>query len=153
MEGRSFTLRAIIPGLLIGVLINLSSTYSGLRVGAGSQMAIVSGLLGYVSFKLFSRYTTTPPAPSENVLVIHVATATGCMSLTAGFIEIIPALEYLINPEGFRGSCGAAESQLLLVQSNEINWKAAMSSLLRGAIASGIIVWPCLYLIKFFGSG
>lgn len=40
---RSFTLRALISGLFIGVLVNLSNTYYGLQIGAGSQMSMVSG--------------------------------------------------------------------------------------------------------------
>ena len=99
MEGRSFTLRAVISGLLIGILVNLSNTYYGLRIGAGSSMSMVSGLLGYVGLKSFSGYTTLPFSPAENVLVISVATATGCMPVTAGFIGIVPALEYLIGPD------------------------------------------------------
>lgn len=96
---RSFTLRALIPGLLIGVLVNLSNTYYGLQTGVSSQMPMVSGLLGYIGFKLFSRYTIIPFSAPENVLIISVATATGCMPVTAGFTGVVPALEYVIGPE------------------------------------------------------
>ena len=96
---RSFTFRALISGLFIGILVNLSNTYYGLRIGAGSSMAMVSGLIGYVGFKTFSRYTVKRFTPAENVLIVSTATATGCMPLTAGFIGIIPALEYLIGPD------------------------------------------------------
>jgi uncharacterized oligopeptide transporter (OPT) family protein len=95
---RSFTLRALLAGLGLGVLVNLSNTYYGLRIGAGSQMSMVSGLLGFVGFKLFSKHTSIRFTAAENVLVISVATATGCMPVTAGFVGIIPALEYLIGP-------------------------------------------------------
>lgn len=83
MESRSLTLRAVASGHLIGLLVNISNTYDGLRVGAGSQMSMVSGLLGYAGFKVFSRYTTRRLLPTENVLLISVATASGCMPLTA----------------------------------------------------------------------
>lgn len=96
---RSFTLRALISGLFIGVFVNLSNTYYGLRIGAGSQMSMVSGLLGYIGFKLFSGYRAIRFTAAENVLIISVATAAGCMPVTAGFVGIIPALEYLIGPE------------------------------------------------------
>lgn len=46
---------------------------------------MVSGLLGYVDFKLFSKYTPTQFSRAENVLLISVATATGFMPLTAVF--------------------------------------------------------------------
>jgi hypothetical protein len=81
------------------VLVNLSTSYYGLRIGAGSQMSMVSGLWGFVGFKLFSKHTAVRFSAAENVLVISVATATGCMPVTAGFVGIIPALEYLIGPE------------------------------------------------------
>lgn len=92
---QSFTWRAVLAGLSLGLLVNISNSYYGLRVGAGSQMSMVSGLLGYASFKVAG----TSLSPEENVLVISVATATGCMPLTTGLIGAIPALEYLIGPD------------------------------------------------------
>jgi uncharacterized oligopeptide transporter (OPT) family protein len=97
VDHERLTLRATVVGLLLGVLINLTNTYHGLRVGAGGKMSMISGLLGYVGFKIFSKYLTRQLGPGENVLIISVATATGCMPLTAGFVGIIPALEYLIS--------------------------------------------------------
>src|SRR4051812_20619605 len=70
---RSFTLLALLVGLCLGVLVNLSNTYYGLRIGVGSQMSMVSGLLGFVVFKLFSKHTTARFTAAENVLVISVA--------------------------------------------------------------------------------
>lgn len=98
MDHKGLTLRATLVGLLLGVLVNLTNTYYGLRVGAGGQMSMISGMLGYVGFRVFSKYLTRRLDPTENVLIISVATATGCMPLTAGFVGIIPALEYLIGP-------------------------------------------------------
>ncbi|KAM0430145.1 hypothetical protein ACHAPT_006153 [Fusarium lateritium] len=96
---RSFTLRALLAGLVISVFINLSNTYYGLQIGVASQMSMISGLLGYAGFKLFSRFLTTPFTIAEHVLVVSVATASGCMPVTAGFIGVIPALEYLLGPD------------------------------------------------------
>jgi uncharacterized oligopeptide transporter (OPT) family protein len=90
---------AVVCGLLIGGLVNLSNTYYGLRIGAGSQMSMASGLLGFSALKLLSKHTTGHFTAAENVLVISVATSTGCMPVTAGFVGIIPALEYPITPE------------------------------------------------------
>ncbi|KAI1819344.1 OPT superfamily oligopeptide transporter [Xylaria intraflava] len=95
----SFTLRALLVGLVIGVFIALSNTYYGLQIGAASQMSMVSGLLGHAIFQLFSRYLRLPFTPAENVLVVSVATATGCMPITAGLIGVIPALEHLLGPD------------------------------------------------------
>ena len=96
---QSFTFCAVLSGLLVGLLINVSDTHYGLRIGAGSQMSMVSGLLGYAASKLFSRYTAKQFTSAENVLLVSVATATGCMLLTAGLIAAISALEYIIGPD------------------------------------------------------
>lgn len=50
-------------------------------------------------FELRSKFMTIPFSPAENVMVLSVATATGTMPVTAGFIGIILALEHLIEPE------------------------------------------------------
>ena len=110
---RGFSPRALVAGLLIGILINFSNTYYGLRVGSGGQMSMISALLGFITFKLFSRYLGRYFSLQENVLVISAATATGCMTFTAGFINIIPALEYLIGPEE-NGPINIPTSSLLL---------------------------------------
>ncbi|KAH7179158.1 uncharacterized protein B0J16DRAFT_386985 [Fusarium flagelliforme] len=94
---RSFTLRVVLVGALVGVLVNLSNYY-GLRVGFASHMLTVLGLLGFAGFIVFSRWTSYPLSAEENVLIISVATATRAMPVTAGLIGIIPALEYLIGP-------------------------------------------------------
>lgn len=115
----SLTPRALLAGLFIGLLINLSNTYYGLRIGFASQMSMVSGLLGYAWFQITAKYTTTPFTISENVLLISIATAAGCMPVTAGFIGIIPALEYLIGP----GENGPLRVSL----ENLIIWSMALS--------------------------
>ena len=89
----NFTLRSLITGLLIGILINLTNTYYGLRVGSTDPMSMVSTLLGFTVFKLLGENLSR----SENVLLLSVATATGAMPATAGFVGIIPALEFMID--------------------------------------------------------
>ena len=93
------SLRAVAAGLFVGLLVNLSNTYYGLRIGVASQMSMVSALLGFIGSKLFSRCLTAPLTPAENLLLLSVSTATGCMLVTADFIGIIPTLEYLVGPE------------------------------------------------------
>jgi uncharacterized oligopeptide transporter (OPT) family protein len=96
---RSFTPRALVSGLIIGLLVNLSNIHYGLQTGVSNQLSMVLGLLGYVGFKLFSRYTTMQFSAAENGLIISVATATGSMPVTAGFTGVVPALEYVIDAE------------------------------------------------------
>ncbi|RYO52518.1 hypothetical protein AA0116_g11670 [Alternaria tenuissima] len=93
-----FSVRAVLAGMLIGVLINISNTYYGLISGSSQQMPIVSALLGYLGFRFLSRFGVEKLSRAENVLIASTATATGCMPVTAGFAELIPALEYILEP-------------------------------------------------------
>ena len=60
---------------------------------------MVSALLGYIGFKLVSNHLKFPFTPAENVLIQTVATATGCMPVTARFTETIPAIEHVLTPK------------------------------------------------------
>ena len=95
---RSFTLRALLMGALVGVLAKISNTYHGLRAGVANQMSTLSSLLGFAGFKAYSRWTSYPLSVRGSVSLISVTTATGAMPVTAGIIGIIHALEYLIAP-------------------------------------------------------
>jgi uncharacterized oligopeptide transporter (OPT) family protein len=96
---KSFTVRAVFAGCVIGILINLSNTYYGLIAGSSQQMPIVSALLGFFLFKSLSKFGIEPLSKAENVLIASTATATGCMPVTAGFADLIPALEYVLGRE------------------------------------------------------
>ncbi|EJU04603.1 oligopeptide transporter [Dacryopinax primogenitus] len=98
-----FTLRAIIPGLLIGCLLCFTNLYFGLQTGWISMMSLQSALLGY----LLSLAPGFPKLPKftaqENVILQTVAVATGTMPLAAGFVGIIPALGLLNVEEDGQG--------------------------------------------------
>ncbi|KAF2106251.1 OPT oligopeptide transporter protein-domain-containing protein [Lophiotrema nucula] len=144
---RNFTLRGVFVGCLIGVLINLSNTYYGLIAGSSQQMPIVSALLGFLIFKSLSRLGIELLSKAENVLIASTATATGCMPVTAGFAELIPALEYVLDPEDggpvrlswakrmlwslglcFFGILFAALLRNRLVEPNNMPWPGATAS-------------------------
>lgn len=111
--GRSFTLRAVLAGLAIGVLVCLTNVYFGLQTGYSALMSMPSTLLGFVIFKALANQLQFPFSPVENVLVQTVAGATGCMPATAGLLSVIPALEYLVGPED-NGPLKLRWSQLLI---------------------------------------
>ncbi|EOD46529.1 putative oligopeptide opt protein [Neofusicoccum parvum UCRNP2] len=98
-EPQNFTLRGILVGLAIGVVICFSNTYFGLQTGWVSSMAMPSALLGFAWFRLVSRYLRLPFSPVENVLIQSVAGSVGTMPLGCGFVGVIPALQYLLKPE------------------------------------------------------
>jgi len=98
-EPQNFTVRSLVVGTLIGVVICFSNTYFGLQTGWVSGMSMPSALIGFAWFKAVSRYLSFPFTPVENVLVQTVAGSVGTMPLGCGFVGVIPALEFLLKPE------------------------------------------------------
>ncbi|QIW97711.1 hypothetical protein AMS68_003229 [Peltaster fructicola] len=105
-----FTLRSVLLGLVIGIMIAFSNTYFGLQTGWISGMAMPSALIGFTYFKGLRTLIDSMGGPLkslglgvgftevENVLVQTVAGAVGTMPLGCGFVGVIPALEYLLEP-------------------------------------------------------
>lgn len=98
-QDTNFTLRGVVVGLAIGVIICFSNTYFGLQTGWVSGMAMPSALIGFAYFKSVARFINYPFTPVENVLVVTVAGAVGTMPLGCGFVGVMPALNYLLKPE------------------------------------------------------
>lgn len=98
-QPQNFTLRGVLVGLAIGVVICFSNMYFGLQTGWVSGMAMPSALIGFAYFKTVSRLISYPFTPVENVLVQSVAGSVGTMPLGCGFVGVIPALNYLLTPE------------------------------------------------------
>ncbi|OQD63502.1 hypothetical protein PENPOL_c009G08410 [Penicillium polonicum] len=136
---QSFTWRAVIVGLLVGVLINLCNTYYGLQTGAGAQLPTVSALLGYLAIGALAKFNFAPLSKAENVLIVSTATATGCMPATAGFTEAIPALEYILGPnEGGPFRLGYLQM---------ITWSLGLSffGILFAALLRDRLIFPTLW--------
>ena len=110
-EQPQFTVRALLLGLLIGVLIAFSNTYFGLQTGWISGMAMPSALIGFAYFKGLRALMCRLGEPFkrlgwgqdftevENVLVQTVAGSVGTMPLGCGFVGVVPALEFLLKPD------------------------------------------------------
>ncbi|KAL3468013.1 OPT oligopeptide transporter protein-domain-containing protein [Aspergillus heterothallicus] len=135
MPPRSFTLRSLLVGLVIGALITFSNTYFGLQTGWISTMAMPSALIGFSVFKVFSKYLSYPFTPVENVLIQTVAGAVGTMPLGCGFVGVIPALEFLIRDgeDGPSGDGGTGEGGPLILNF----WKLVLWSL--GVCLFGVV--------------
>ncbi|KAL6708939.1 OPT superfamily [Coniothyrium glycines] len=98
-EPQNFTIRGVLVGLAIGVVICFSNMYFGLQTGWVSGMAMPSALIGFAYFKVVAKTLKLPFTPVENVLVQSVAGSVGTMPLGCGFVGVIPALNYLLKPE------------------------------------------------------
>lgn len=99
VEGRSFTLRGIAAGLLVGLVICFSNMYFGLQTGWVSMMTMPASLMGFGIFKTLSRHLAFPFTPVENVLVQTVAGSMAIMPLGCGFVGVLPAMNYLLKNE------------------------------------------------------
>ncbi|SPO00488.1 related to permeases - unknown function [Cephalotrichum gorgonifer] len=97
--GRSFTLRGILVGLLVGLIICFSNMYFGLQTGWVSTMTLPASLLGFGLFRMVSKHIRLPFTPVENVLVQTVAGSMAIMPLGCGFVGVLPAMNFLLSPE------------------------------------------------------
>ncbi|GAW25186.1 putative OPT oligopeptide transporter [Rosellinia necatrix] len=97
-EGRHFTFRGVAAGLLVGLVIVFSNMYFGLQTGWVSMMTMPASLLGFGIFRTLSRHLSFPFTPVENVLVQSVAGGMAIMPLGCGFVGVLPAMEYLLEP-------------------------------------------------------
>ncbi|KAG5976498.1 hypothetical protein E4U55_007301 [Claviceps digitariae] len=80
------TVRAVLVGVLCGMLVNGSNIYLGLKTGWTSSANLLGSVLG---FTLLSKSSQTPLGPHENNLVQTVATASA--GLSNAFVSAIPA--------------------------------------------------------------
>lgn len=98
-EGQNFTVRGVMVGLGVGLIICFSNTYFGLQTGWVSSMSMPASLIGFAFFKTLSRHLDLPFTPVENVLVQTVAGSMGTMPLGCGFVGVMPALNTMLSPE------------------------------------------------------
>ncbi|KAJ2907123.1 oligonucleotide transporter (OPT oligopeptide transporter) [Zalerion maritima] len=101
-EGESFTVRALLVGVLVGTVICFSNMYFGLQTGWISPMTMPASLLGFGIFKLMDGWGWLGGlafSPVENVLVQTVAGSMAIMPLGCGFVGVIPAMSFLLTPE------------------------------------------------------
>jgi uncharacterized oligopeptide transporter (OPT) family protein len=98
-EGQNFTLRGILVGLGVGLVICFSNMYFGLQTGWVSSMSMPASLIGFAFFRSLSKHLDLPFTEVENVLVQTVAGSMGTMPLGCGFVGVMPALNYMLKPE------------------------------------------------------
>ncbi|KAI9875831.1 MAG: hypothetical protein M1830_007936, partial [Pleopsidium flavum] len=65
-EGQNFTVRGVLVGLGIGVIICFSNMYFGLQTGWVSSMSMPSALIGFAFFKGVAKHIDFPFTPVEN---------------------------------------------------------------------------------------
>ncbi|CAD6897100.1 unnamed protein product [Tilletia controversa] len=98
-EGSGFTIRAILLGSVLGLLIAASNVYLGLKTGFTFAASLFGAILGFAGIQLFQtvlppRWGGAPSGPRETCTVQSAATAAG--SLSGAFVAAIPAM-YQLN--------------------------------------------------------
>ncbi|GAA5922812.1 hypothetical protein JCM3775_006144 [Rhodotorula graminis] len=92
------TVRAVVVGLVIGVLLACTNCYFGLQTGWISMMSLQASLLGFAVFKVVPQcglFAGRPLTVHENIVLQTTAVATGTLPLAAGLVGVIPALAQL----------------------------------------------------------
>lgn len=95
----NFSIRGLLCGLVIGIMVVFSNTYFGLQTGWISGMAMPAALVSFAFFRTLEPLLNRRFTPVENVFVQSVVGGVGVMPLGCGFVGVIPALEYLLGDE------------------------------------------------------
>ena len=79
---RQFTLRAVLVGMLIGVVMCLSNLYVFFKTGWSMGVTITAAILAFTSFRVLEslRVTRTPLSALENNVLTTVASGAGYMT-------------------------------------------------------------------------
>jgi OPT family oligopeptide transporter len=92
---RQISPRAIVSGMLIGMLMSVSNLYVGLKIGWSLGVTITSCIIAYVVFKsleaVIPAYRRDPFTILENCTMTSAASAAGYIA-SAGLVSAFPAL-------------------------------------------------------------
>ncbi|KAI1822520.1 OPT oligopeptide transporter protein-domain-containing protein [Xylaria intraflava] len=103
-EENPLTVRAVVVGIALGVLVNASNLYLGLKTGFTFSANIFGSIFGYGILKLLSIHCTNWPilggtfGPQENSII--QAAATGAAGTSGIFVAAVPAMYLLKTIEG-----------------------------------------------------
>lgn len=90
-----FTFRAVLSGMLLGVLMSFSNLYVGFKTGWTLGVSITASILGFALFRSLERALVflrrRPFADLENNISQSVASAAGYIA-SAGLVSAVPAL-------------------------------------------------------------
>jgi len=93
------TLRGVLAGTVIGLVVLVSNMYFGLQTGWISMMTLPSSLIAYGVFRALNPVLRSEFTPTENVFVQSLAVAIGSGPLAFGLVGVIPAVEKFTTSE------------------------------------------------------
>jgi putative OPT family oligopeptide transporter len=94
-RARELTLRALLFGSALGVLLAAGNVYTGLKTGFIDGGSITSALLGFAFFSTFRRLAGGPFGTLENNVAQTTASSAAIMGFAIGLPGAIPALQLL----------------------------------------------------------
>ncbi|HYO57532.1 OPT family oligopeptide transporter, partial [Archangium sp.] len=95
------TARALVAGGLIGSVLAVTNTYTGLKTGFWESGCVLSSLLAFGGMSALAR-RSAPPSPLETNLSQTAAVSVGSMPASAGLLGAVPALALLgTQPPGW----------------------------------------------------
>ncbi len=88
------TIRAVISGLFVGILICASNICIGLMIGWTFGASITAAVISFAIFRGFT-HLKNPYTSKENLISATAGSSAGTMSSAGGFVAAIPALEMI----------------------------------------------------------
>jgi uncharacterized oligopeptide transporter (OPT) family protein len=89
------TLRALVAGAAIGVLLAAGNVYTSIKVSVIDGGGVTAALLGFGIFALLRRALRTPYGPLETNITQTTASSAAVMSFVTGVVGPVPALELM----------------------------------------------------------
>jgi len=86
------TVRALVSGALIGVLLAAGNVYTGIKISIIDGGGVTAALVGFAIFALWRRSKRAPYGALENNITQTVASSAAMMSFATGVVGPIPAL-------------------------------------------------------------
>ena len=87
------TVRAVVIGCFMGVLIAAMNIYLGLKTGWGIGGSIIAAILAYAVFSMLR--PKRPFTPLETNIAQTAGSAAGSMTMAAGLVAAIPAIQLM----------------------------------------------------------
>lgn len=95
----TLTLPMVIVGILLGSLVCTANMYFGLQIGSINTMSASTALMSFAIFRGLNSWLTHAFTPTENVVVQTIASSIAGMPLAANMLAVLPAFEFLRNPD------------------------------------------------------
>lgn len=96
---RELTLRALITGAVLGVILTPCNVYSGLKIGWSFNMSITAALLSYAFWKTFQRLRVAQPWTLLESNINQTTASSAASIISGGLVAPIPALTLLTGQQ------------------------------------------------------